>query len=88
MTGEEARAALAQNIRNHAKKRRISLREVARRAGVSYSTLFNIVWGQHSAGLDRIARIAEVFGLDPWQILKPSKEFLAKRANSADPGPP
>lgn len=48
--------------------------EIARHSKVDQRTVNRIFRGEHQPGLDKISKIAKVFGLEPWQLLVPSLE--------------
>ena len=45
---------------------------LAREAGVGIATISRIKAGTTSIGLDVAGKVAAVFGLEPWQILRPT----------------
>ena len=51
-------------------KHGLSQREVARCAGLHYNTLYNIETGNASISLDTLNRLAVVFDLKPFELIR------------------
>ena len=63
------RAALAQQLRNLRRRRRLTQASLAERAGMDRSYLSGIELGKHNVPLDTICRLAWALGLDVRELL-------------------
>ena len=63
------RAALAQQLRNLRRRRRLTQESLAERAGMDRSYLSGIELGKHNVPLDTICRLAWALGLDVRELL-------------------
>lgn len=70
---------LADNIRDVAKRREISLNRLADLSGVSRSQLYNVLAGGTSASISWITRVATTLEVEPWQLIKPGQIRLPTR---------
>lgn len=78
MTNTNLLAALGLLVRiQRDKETQISLRELARRSGLSVSTVFSIENGSHPATIETLDRIARVLDLPLGRLIE-SAETLAK----------
>jgi transcriptional regulator with XRE-family HTH domain len=66
-----ARDLLAANIVRLRRARDLSQEALAWEAGVSRSYMAKIETGKTSTGLDIIARLAEILGVEPMELLRP-----------------
>lgn len=71
------RKILAANVRRAAEERELPLNTLADLAGVSRSHLYALLAGERAATIDWIAKIAEVLGVEPADLLRPP---VARRA--------
>lgn len=67
------RAIFAANVKARRKAMNLSQEEVALRADVSRSFMYEIERAGYSARLDVVERIAKVLRAEAWELLKPSK---------------
>lgn len=63
---------LARNLNFLMEKYGYSEREVAKRSGVSAKTVNNMRNARTTATIENAERVANVFGLDGWQLIVPS----------------
>jgi transcriptional regulator with XRE-family HTH domain len=67
----ELRRILAANVVRLRRARSLSQEALAWEAGVSRSYMAKIEGGQTSTGLDVIAKLAAVIGVEPMELLRP-----------------
>jgi transcriptional regulator with XRE-family HTH domain len=67
----EARTILARNVVALRRARGLSQEELCRRAQLTRSYLWAIEKGTRNPSLDVIARLAEVLGVEPHELLTP-----------------
>jgi len=66
------RQTLAKNLRALLDKTGLSAPEVARRAGVDRKTLNNQLNGRYDPRPEQVQAVAQVFGVNNWDLLNPS----------------
>src|SRR5215218_3372943 len=70
---------LARNVLRLRNQRGMTQRELARALGVSQPRIAEIEGARTSARIDTVGRLAAVFGVEPWTLLKrrpePSREL-------------
>lgn len=64
------REIFARNVRHWRHVRGLSQEDLAYKADISRSYMYGLENAQHSIGLDKLERIAEVLGVDPTQLLE------------------
>jgi AcrR family transcriptional regulator/DNA-binding Xre family transcriptional regulator len=67
-------AALGRRIRERRQRRRLSLRELARRLGVSAATVSQIEHGRTAVTVSRLARVAELLDVAVTELIGPDAE--------------
>ena len=70
VTPEELRDRLAQRIREHAKRKGITLTDLADRAGVSQAAFWSSMSGKTGPSIDYVAKVAAALDIDPGELLK------------------
>jgi DNA-binding XRE family transcriptional regulator len=77
--GSELTVILARNVLRVRNQRGMTQRELARALGVSQPRIAEIEGACTSARIDTVGRLAAVFGVEPWTLLKrrpePSREL-------------
>jgi transcriptional regulator with XRE-family HTH domain len=63
-------AAVAENIRKYAAKRKMSLNKVADFSGIARSSLYRFLGGQIDITLRRVHQIAAALGVEPSKLLE------------------
>jgi transcriptional regulator with XRE-family HTH domain len=81
-----ARDLLAANIVRLRRVRDLSQEALAWEAGVSRSYMAKIETGRTCTGLDIIARLAEILGVEPMELLRPLPEASPRRGRSRQRG--
>ena len=75
----ETTVILARNVLRLRNQRGMTQRELARALGVSQPRIAEIEGARTSARIDTVGRLAAVFGVEPWMLLKrrpgPSREL-------------
>ncbi|MCA9705434.1 MAG: helix-turn-helix transcriptional regulator [Myxococcales bacterium] len=71
VTPEEVRARIGARIREHAKRRGLSVTELARNAGVSRAHLYGILDGRTAPTSDTLTKLANALGTDPGVLVRP-----------------
>ena len=77
---EELSMVLARNILRLRNQRGMTQRELARALGVSQPRIVEIEGARTMARIDTVGRLAAVFGVEPWRLLKPRTESPRKVA--------
>ena len=76
---EELSTVLARNVLRLRNQRGMTQRELAYALGVSQPRIAEIEGARTSARIDTVGRLAAVFGVEPWTLLKrrpePSREL-------------
>ena len=67
---EELCVVLAQNVLRLRNQRGMTQRDLARALGVSQPRIAEIEGARTTARIDTVARLASVFGVEPWTLLK------------------
>lgn len=67
---EELRARIAMRIREVAKRRKITLSQLATESGVSTAHLWAVLGGESAATSDVLAKLARVLRVDPDELVK------------------
>jgi transcriptional regulator with XRE-family HTH domain len=65
------RQVVARNVAALRRERSLSREEVARQAKIDPSYLWGIEKGTRNPSIEVVARLAEVFGVEPYELLKP-----------------
>lgn len=71
---EELRGRLAQRIREVAKRKGITLTELADRAGVSQASFWEAMSGRSGPSIDFVAKVAMALDVDPSALVKPERK--------------
>lgn len=74
---EELRERLAQRIREQAKRKGITLTELADRAGVSQAAFWVAMSGKSGPSIDFVAKVAMALNVDPSDLVKKPRSRLA-----------
>lgn len=69
-TPEELRDRLAKRIREIAKRRGVTLTELADRAGVSQAGFWEAMSGRSGPSIDFVAKVAAALDVDPDELVK------------------
>jgi DNA-binding XRE family transcriptional regulator len=76
---EELPAVLARNVLRLRNQRGMTQRDLARALGISQPRIAEIESARTTARIDTVAKLAAVFGVEPWTLLKrrpePSREL-------------
>jgi transcriptional regulator with XRE-family HTH domain len=64
--------AVAKNLQRLMELRGLTQPQLARRAGVAQRTISNILSARNEPGIEKINKIAKVFGLQGWQLQMPN----------------
>jgi len=67
----ELRKVVAANIRQRAKKRRVSLNALADLAGIARSPFYKALSGSASFTTDRLCKLANALGCEAHDLLRP-----------------
>lgn len=87
---------LAENVARLKEKSGLSGPTIYARTGVSVGTLSRITRKGVVTGIDKVERLAEVFGCEPWELLIPDEDTRAaiialrnhaRRQRGDDPNP-
>ena len=80
------RAALAAQLRNVRRRRKLTQQALAERAGMDRSTLSGIELGKHNVPLDTICRLAWALGMDVRDLIAaPASATRRRRARRPAP---
>jgi transcriptional regulator with XRE-family HTH domain len=71
---EELRGRLAQRIREVAKRKGITLTDLADRAGVSQAGFWLAMGGKSGPSIDFVAKVAMALDVDPSVLVRPSRK--------------
>lgn len=71
---EELRERLAQNIREVAKRKGVTLTDLADRAGVSQAAFWESMSGRSGPSIDFVAKVAMALDVDPSVLVRPSRK--------------
>jgi plasmid maintenance system antidote protein VapI len=74
---------LARNILQSRNQRGMTQRELARALGVSQPRIAEIEGARTSARIDTVGRLAAVFGVEPWTLLRRRQEYESWIGSSA-----
>ncbi|MCA9705439.1 MAG: helix-turn-helix transcriptional regulator [Myxococcales bacterium] len=77
MDRDEVHARVAQRIRDRAASRKVTLQDLATRAGTSKSYLFAVLRGTKSPTLSWMCRIADVLECDLHELVRPARKKTA-----------
>jgi transcriptional regulator with XRE-family HTH domain len=64
--------AVAKNLRRLMEMRGLTQPQLAKKAGVAQRTISNILSASNEPGIEKINKIARVFGLQGWQLQMPN----------------
>ena len=67
---EELTVVLARNVLRLRNQRGMTQRDLARALGVSQPRIAEIEGARTTARIDTVAKLAAVFGVEPWRLLK------------------
>jgi transcriptional regulator with XRE-family HTH domain len=67
---EELRARIASRIRELAKRRKITLSQLAKDSGVSSAHLWAVLGGEHAPSSDVLCKLAKVLRVDPDELVR------------------
>ncbi|XCB29626.1 helix-turn-helix transcriptional regulator [Arcanobacterium hippocoleae] len=85
-SGYEYAQIVAENIRVEAARRSMNQSDIARKLGLKPATI-SLRWnGRRSWPIEDIGRIADVFGIEPWQLSVPSN-YNPDTRNGTQPKP-
>jgi len=70
----ELRQLLAKNIRAAARRKGLTINQLADFAGVSRAQVFNVLGCETSATIDWLAKIATALEVEVWQLLVPPRQ--------------
>jgi transcriptional regulator with XRE-family HTH domain len=79
----ELRRILAANVVRLRRAKSLSQEALAWEAGVSRSYMAKIEGGQTSTGLDVVAKLAAVLGVEPMELLRPLPKRVRKSQTQA-----
>lgn len=79
MTPKQLRAVFADNVRELAHERGLTLTAVADFAGISRAQLFVLMQGKRGGSFATLASVAAVLKVDPWELLRPRTSTPAKK---------
>ena len=77
---EELPVVLARNVLRLRNQRGMTQRDLARALGVSQPRIAEIEAARTTARIDTVGRLADVFGVEAWTLLKPRTESRRKAA--------
>jgi len=80
---EELCVVLARNVLRLRNQRGMTQRDLARALGVSQPRIAEIEGARTTARIDTVAKLAAVFGVEPWTLLKRRTEPSRARATAA-----
>lgn len=66
------RELLAENVRQLAGERGVTLNALADFAGVSRAQVYEVLAGRTGPGIDWIAKVAAALEVEPWELLAPT----------------
>jgi transcriptional regulator with XRE-family HTH domain len=72
--GGDSSAILSANLKRLMEKDELSDRTVATKARVDHKTIGNMREQRHSSSLEQLDRVAKVFALAGWQMLRPTPD--------------
>jgi DNA-binding XRE family transcriptional regulator len=75
---EELTVVLARNVLRLRNQRGMTQRDLARALGVSQPRIAEIEGARTTARIDTVAKLAAVFGVEPWRLLKRRPEPSGK----------
>ena len=67
----EVREVFALNLRRYRQEAGLSQEELAHRADIDRTYISSLERCVYAAGIDVVERLAKVFGVEPWELLKP-----------------
>jgi len=76
---------LAQNVLRLRNQRGMTQRELARALGVSQPRIAEIEGARTSARIDTVGRLAAVFGVEPWTLLRRRSESARRHTEKTAP---
>lgn len=77
---EELAMVLARNVLRLRNQRGMTQRDLARALGVSQPRVAEIEGARTTARIDTVAKLAAVFGVEPWRLLKRHAQSARKSA--------
>lgn len=77
---EELAMVLARNVLRLRNQRGMTQRDLARALGVSQPRVAEIEGARTTARIDTVAKLAAVFGVEPWRLLKRHEPSARKPA--------
>lgn len=77
---EELVVVLARNVLRLRNQRGMTQRDLARALGVSQPRVAEIEGARTTARIDTVAKLAAVFGVEPWRLLKRHSQSAKKPA--------
>lgn len=76
---DELRARIATRIRELAKRRKITLSQLAADSGVSPAHLWAVLGGEHSPSADVLCKLARVLQVDPDELVRRPRKPAAPK---------
>ncbi|MFL5386494.1 MAG: helix-turn-helix domain-containing protein [Longimicrobiaceae bacterium] len=84
---EELCVVLARNVLRLRNQRGMTQRDLARALGVSQPRVAEIESARTTARIDTVGKLAAVFGVEPWTLLKPRPETAGRRMPATKTAP-